>query len=91
MAQLPYMSNVSCFFEEFMATAVLLMVVLAVTDKKNGPPPPGLVPLVFFILVLGIGAAIGMQTGYAINPARDLGPRLFTAMVYGRNVFTFRK
>ncbi|EPQ51046.1 aquaporin, partial [Gloeophyllum trabeum ATCC 11539] len=88
---LDYMTNVSCFFSEFMATAVLLLVVLAVTDKNNGPPPPGLVPLTLFITILGIGAALGMETGYAINPARDLGPRLLTAMVgYGKDVFTFR-
>lgn len=56
----------------------------AITDRNNGPPPAGLVPLVLFITILGIGAALGMQTGYAINPARDLGPRLLTSMVgYG--------
>jgi aquaglyceroporin related protein len=62
-----------------------------------------MVPLVIFFLILGIGAAFGMQTGqsrsllvgwwdsylgfsgYAINPARDLGPRLMTWTVgYGR-------
>jgi aquaglyceroporin related protein len=85
------MTSVSCFFSEFVATAMLLIVILATTDKHNNPPPLWLVPLVLFIAVLGIGAALGMETGYAINPARDLGPRLFTAMVYGREVFNFRK
>lgn len=85
------MTSVSCFFEEFMATAVMVMVVLAIGDKKNTPPPAGLAPLVLFITILGVGAAFGMQTGYAINPARDLGPRIFTAMTYGSEVFTFRK
>lgn len=89
--QLSYMTSVSCFFSEFLGTAVLLMVLLAVTDKKNGPPPAGLVPLVLFITLLGIGAALGMETGFAVNPARDLGPRLFTAMIYGKEVFNFRK
>ncbi|KAF8978219.1 aquaporin-like protein, partial [Cyathus striatus] len=61
--------------------------VLAIGDRKNCPPPPGLAPLVLFLLILGIGASLGMQTGYAINPARDLGPRLLTAMVgYGKAV-----
>lgn len=72
----------------------------AVTDKRNGPTPGYLVPLVVFIAILGIASAFGMQTGmlslpylvlinnsfvgFAINPARDLGPRLMTAMVgYG--------
>ncbi|KAJ5333348.1 uncharacterized protein N7506_007131 [Penicillium brevicompactum] len=40
------------------------------------------------LLLLMIGAALGWQTGYAINPARDFGPRLFSAILYGREVFT---
>jgi len=88
---LDYMTNVSCFFSEFLTTAVLAVVVFAMTDKRNCPPPSGLAPLLLFILILGIGAALGMETAYAINPARDLGPRLLTAMVgYGKAVFTFR-
>jgi len=88
---LDYMTSVSCFFDEIIGTAVLLMVVCAFGDTNNSPPPPGLVPVALFITVLGIGAALGMQTGYAINPARDLGPRLFTAMAgYGKEVFTYR-
>ncbi|KAI0357465.1 aquaporin [Trametes cingulata] len=88
---LDYMTSVSCFFDEFLGTAVLLIVVCAINDARNGPPPSGLAPLVLFIMILGIGASLGMQTGYAINPARDLGPRILTAMVgYGADVFTFR-
>ncbi|KAJ7288082.1 major intrinsic protein superfamily membrane channel protein [Mycena rebaudengoi] len=88
---LDYMSNVSAFFSEFLATAVLIIVVLAINDKKNMPAPAGLAPLALFLVILGIGASIGMETGFAINPARDLGPRILTAMVgYGRQVFTFR-
>ncbi|KAF7298829.1 hypothetical protein MIND_00830500 [Mycena indigotica] len=88
---LPYMTNVSCFFSEFLATAVLLVMVLAVGDSNNLPPPSGLAPLFLFVLILGIGASLGMETGYAINPARDLGPRLFTSMAgYGRAVYTYR-
>jgi len=88
---LGYMTNVSCFFSEFLASAVLLIMVLATTDKHNSPAPPGLFPLVLFLLILGIGACLGMETGYAINPARDLGPRLLTSMVgYGKQVYTFR-
>ncbi|EMD40099.1 hypothetical protein CERSUDRAFT_112306 [Gelatoporia subvermispora B] len=86
-----YMTNVNCFFDEFIGTAVLLIIVCAFTDQRNGPPPAGLVPLALFIAILGIGVALGLQTGYAINPARDFGPRLATAMVgYGKEVFNFR-
>ena len=67
-----------------MVTAVLMLGILAVTDKRNAPPPAGLLPLSLFILVLGIGTSMGMNTSYAANPARDLGPRILTAMVgYG--------
>ncbi|KAJ7767505.1 aquaporin [Mycena maculata] len=86
-----YMTSVSSFFSEFLATAVLCIMVLAINDKTNCPPPPGLAPLVLFLLILGIGASLGMETAYAINPARDLGPRILTAMVgYGKQVFDFR-
>ena len=85
------MTSVSCFFDEIVGTATLLLVVCAFTDRNNGPPPAGLVPLALFITILGIGASVVMQTGYAINPARDLRPLLFTAMAgYGKEVFTYR-
>ncbi|TFY80640.1 hypothetical protein EWM64_g3373 [Hericium alpestre] len=88
---LAYLPSANCFFDEFIGSMILVLVVFAITDKRNGPPAPGMVPLVIFILILGIGAAFGMQTGYAVNPARDLGPRIMTAMVgYGRAVFNFR-
>lgn len=88
---LGYVTNVSAFFDEFLGTTVLIIVILAINDKKNAPPPAGLAPLAFFFVFLGITTALGMQTGFAVNPARDLGPRLLTAMVgYGKQVFTFR-
>ncbi|KAF8236126.1 aquaporin [Tricholoma matsutake] len=88
---LGYMTNVSCFFSEFLGTAMLMMVILAGTDKRNNAPPAAFLPLVLFIVILGIGAALGMETGYALNPARDLGPRLLTSMVgYGKAVYTYR-
>jgi glycerol uptake facilitator-like aquaporin len=57
------MTNVSCFFSEFLATAILMIVVLAAIDKRNNPPPKGLLPLVVFIVILGIGISLGMETG----------------------------
>jgi glycerol uptake facilitator protein len=41
----------------------------------------GLVPLLVGLLVLGIGLSLGGPTGYAINPARDLGPRIAHALL----------
>jgi aquaglyceroporin related protein len=57
------MTNVSCFFSEFLATAVLIIVIHAMNDKRNTPPPAGLAPLVLFFVILGIGASLGMETG----------------------------
>lgn len=57
------MTNVSSFFSEFLATAVLVIVVFAMTDQKNLPPPSGLAPLLLFFLVLGLGVSLGMETG----------------------------
>ncbi|KAF9513463.1 hypothetical protein BS47DRAFT_1372543 [Hydnum rufescens UP504] len=89
---LDYMPNVACFFSEFLGTAVLLIIVLATADNANGPPPKGLGPLVLFIVILGEGVSLGMETAYALNPARDLGPRIALAMVgYSKQVlFDYR-
>nr|VWP00084.1 Uncharacterized protein [Ganoderma boninense] len=88
---LPYMTSASAWFEEFLGTALLLIAICAMSNTKDAPTPPWLASLVLFITMLGISSSFGMQTGFAINPARDLGPRLLTAMVgYGDQVFTFR-
>ncbi|KAI0087003.1 aquaporin-like protein [Irpex rosettiformis] len=86
-----YLTNVSAFFEEFLGTAMLLLAICAATDKRKGPASPERVPIAVFMTMLGISVSIGAQTGFALNPARDLGPRILTAMVgYGRQVFDFR-
>jgi len=57
------MTSVACFFAEFLGTAVLVFIILAATDKSNGGGPPhGLLPLTLFLALLGLGAALGMQT-----------------------------
>ena len=47
------------------------MVLFAVLDKRNGPPPAGLVPLVLFILFIGLGACLGMDTAFGVNPVSE--------------------
>ncbi|PFH53220.1 hypothetical protein AMATHDRAFT_1300 [Amanita thiersii Skay4041] len=87
---LDYMTNIGCFFNEFLSTTVFLIGLLTLLDKRNRVPS-GLIPVGVFILVFGIAACLGMQTGFAINPARDLGPRLLTSIVgYGRQVYNYR-
>jgi glycerol uptake facilitator protein len=61
---------------EIIGTFVLLFVILSF-----GGTPSGLGPLAVALLVVGIGASLGGPTGYAINPARDLGPRIAHAFL----------
>jgi glycerol uptake facilitator len=63
---------------EAIGTFVLVMVVGAIFSKTGAPagPAPGLGPYLVGSLVWGIGLSLGGTTGYAINPARDLGPRI---------------
>jgi glycerol uptake facilitator protein len=62
--------------DQVIGTAILLFVVLALTDLRNQPPLANLAPVVIGLLVVAIGMAWGTDAGYAINPARDFGPRL---------------
>ena len=76
------------FIDQVVGTALLVGVIFAITDTRNSPAPTGLAPVVVGLLVLLIGATYGFNSGYAINPARDLGPRLFTFVAgWGGDVF----
>lgn len=75
--------------DQIVGTALLVGVIFAITDRRNSPAPAGLAPVVVGLLVLLIGATFGFNSGYAINPARDFGPRLFTFLAgWGSAVFT---
>lgn len=71
--------------DQIVGTALLLMLVVAVTDVYNQPPATGMMPLVIGLIVVAIGVSFGGMHGYAINPARDFGPRLFTVVAGFRN------
>jgi len=73
------------FIDQVIGTALLLFLVLAITDEGNAPPPAGLAPLFVGLIVVAIGMSFGSMHGYAINPARDFGPRLFTVLAGFRN------
>lgn len=76
-------------FSEFLGTAVLLLGVRALTDRRNAAPGGYVEPLAIGALVWAIGLSLGGLTGYAINPARDLGPRVASALLgWGPAVFT---
>jgi len=73
------------FLDQVIGTALLLLMVLAITDELNLPPGANLGPLMIGLVVVAIGMSFGGMHGYAINPARDFGPRLFTAVAGFRN------
>ncbi|PKU39084.1 hypothetical protein llap_10609 [Limosa lapponica baueri] len=84
----PYVSLPGAFFTEFIATMMLLLGILVIHDEKNNGALKGTQALLTGILVLGIGMGMGMNSGYAINPSRDLPPRIFTAIAgWGMDVF----
>ncbi|ELT96542.1 hypothetical protein CAPTEDRAFT_164915 [Capitella teleta] len=71
--------------DQILATGLLVCMVLAITDKNNMGAPKSLVPLAVGSVVAVIGMSFGYNCGYAINPARDWGPRMFTALAgWGR-------
>lgn len=74
----PYLSIFQAFMVELAITAFLMLVILAVTDPKNGAAPKGGIPaLAIGLTVTILGLSFGPLTGFAMNPARDFGPRLF--------------
>lgn len=76
------------FIDQVVGTALLVGVILGITDSRNSPAPAGLAPVIVGLLVVLIGATFGFNSGYAINPARDFGPRLFTFVAgWGGEVF----
>ncbi|XP_053304351.1 aquaporin-7-like [Spea bombifrons] len=84
----PYLTIGGGFLDQVIGTGALLLCILAINDKKNSPALDGTHALLVGLLVTVIGMSMGMNSGYAINPARDLGPRVFTAMAgWGMEVF----
>jgi glycerol uptake facilitator protein len=71
------------FISEVIGTAVLVLVAGAITSKLvlSSGAAAGLAPYLVSCLVWGIGLSLGGTTGYAINPARDLGPRIAHALL----------
>ncbi len=65
--------NILC---EIIGAFLLIFLIFAIFNEKNGPFPPGYGPYMVALLVWALGLSFGGPTGYAINPARDLGPRI---------------
>lgn len=83
------MTRTGMFFSEFIGTALLMFSIYALLDQGNIGMPEKLVPVGLFFVLWGIAGCFGWETGFALNPARDFGPRLVTYMIgYGRGVWT---
>lgn len=72
------------FLDQVIGTALLLLMIFAITDERN-TPPGNMTPLMVGLVVVVIGMAFGGMHGYAINPARDFGPRLLTVVAGFKN------
>lgn len=70
-------SNWGPLLDQVVGTAFLVMFVVAVIDLRNTAVKANLGPLMIGFAVAAIGMSFGANAGYAINPARDFGPRLF--------------
>ena len=77
----PYFHNVwGPLLDQIVGTALLVGVILAIVDDLGTPVRANLAPYIVGVLVGAIGLSFGANAGYAINPARDFGPRVFAAI-----------
>ncbi|XP_078392667.1 aquaporin-3-like [Cetorhinus maximus] len=85
----PFLSLSNGFIDQLIGTGALLLCIFAVVDTQNYGAPKILQPIFIGLSVVAIGMSTGSNSGYAINPARDFGPRLLTlAAGWGTEVFT---
>jgi glycerol uptake facilitator protein len=72
-------------FDQILGTALLMIIIFAVTDQRNLAPSGNVAPILVGLSVVAIGMSFGSLHGYAINPARDFGPRLLTVFAGFKN------
>ncbi|XP_061883681.1 aquaporin-9b isoform X1 [Entelurus aequoreus] len=83
-----HLSILNGFMDQVVGAAALILCILAITDSKNIGAPKGMEPLCIGLVIMAIAVSMGLNCGYPINPARDLSPRLFTAVAgWGVDVF----
>ncbi|KAL2093404.1 hypothetical protein ACEWY4_010716 [Coilia grayii] len=84
-----HLSILNGIIDQVIGTGMLVLCILAITDGKNIGAPRGAEPVAVGLALLAISVSMGLNCGYPINPARDLGPRLFTfAAGWGLEVFS---
>lgn len=81
-------STLTAFTAELLGTALLVLVILSTSDKGN-TPAGNVQPLIIGLSLTAIGTSFGYETGFALNPARDLAPRLFASVAgWGLDAFS---
>ncbi|XP_063055981.1 aquaporin-10-like [Engraulis encrasicolus] len=84
-----YLSIWNGVVDQVIGTAVLMVCVLALGDKRNWATPPALEPLMVGLVIWCMGLCMGSNCSYPLNPARDLGPRVFSYLAgWGSEVFS---
>ncbi len=85
----PHIDNLQAFTVELVITAILMMTILAVGDDQNGAPKGHMSAILVGIVIAVIGASLGPLTGFAMNPARDFGPKTFAFLAgWGKVAYT---
>jgi aquaglyceroporin related protein len=83
-----FLTRTGQFFSEFVASTILMFCIYALKDDGN-IGAKDFTPFGLFFVIFGIGACFGWETGYAINLARDFGPRLMSYFLgYGHEVWS---
>lgn len=86
-----FVSTGNALLDQVVGTALFVMGILATTDSHNMAVPQGLQPLFIGFSLAATALCFGYNCGAPLNPARDFGPRVFTAMAgWGADVFSFR-
>ncbi|XP_034032101.1 aquaporin-9-like [Thalassophryne amazonica] len=84
-----HLSVLGGFIDQVVGTGMMVLCILAVNDGGNIGAPKGMEPLAIGLIIMATGVSMGLNCGYPLNPARDLGPRLFTAVAgWGMEVFS---
>lgn len=84
-----YVGKATAFFNEFVGTVFLVITIMALGDDQNAPPGAGMNSFIVGLVITALTFAFAFNTGMALNPARDFGPRLaLLCLGYGGDLFT---
>ncbi|XP_063170151.1 aquaporin-9 [Candoia aspera] len=84
-----YLSLTNGFVDQVVSTAFLVLGIFAIFDTDNIGVPKGLEPIAIGLLIILLTSSMALNSGCAMNPARDLAPRVFTYLAgWGPEVFT---